>query len=122
MAAAVVVLVQATKNHLKYLVTGNDAETVNLDAAGAATPDLVTDCPAGPLRELLDDTYANQAAARSFVGGSSVRVSHVNEDVGYLTTLINITGGAGTPLRLTLTCRSTVRCILSVEYRDSISR
>lgn len=126
--AATVALLEATKNHAKYLVTGADTNTVNLDANVGATPSMEIDIPAGPLRDLMVGPYANQAAARTALYGDTttgelpkVRITH-HDETGRLECLVNVTGGGGTA-RLTLTCRvgATVSTLL-IEYIHSLGR
>lgn len=116
-------LVAATPNLLRYRVTSGAAEAGNLDAAGAATPDLLTDCPPGPLRTVLAASYANQAAARTALLESS------NVDVRINNRLASAAWGIdanvnSTALRLTATASAAdaVGSYLNIEYRHSITR
>jgi hypothetical protein len=59
-------LVSSSLNLLKYKMTSAAAESGNLDAAGAATPDLLTDAKNGsPLKTLLGTVVADAAACRA---------------------------------------------------------
>jgi len=64
--AATVALASSSLHFLKYKITADGAGAVNLDAAGAATPDLLTDAKAGSeLKTILATVCANAAATRA---------------------------------------------------------
>jgi hypothetical protein len=52
--AIVAALVYAGHNRLRYLITSTaGGETIDLEGDGGATPDMLTDALAGPLRQIL---------------------------------------------------------------------
>lgn len=116
-------LVAATPNLLRYRVTSAAAEAGNLDAAGAATPDLLTDCPPGPLRAVLAATYANQAAARTALLDSSSVDVRINNRLASATWGIDANVN-GTALRLTATASAAdaTGSYLNIEHRHSMIR
>jgi hypothetical protein len=93
MAAAVTLaLAYTTPYEVAYIAThagGAGAATVNVDAAGAATADLVTDTVAGtPIRAIVAGdltagtaTYLNQAAARAAFGLGAATTAQVQGEV-----------------------------------------
>lgn len=59
-------LLVSTPHCVKYAMTSAAGGAVNIDAAGAGTPDLITDTGVGtPIRQLFAMPYASQAAART---------------------------------------------------------
>lgn len=63
--------VSASSNRLIYLLTGDGAAS----SATIASLTLLADAVDGPLKDFLNDTYANQAAMRAVFGGGSVEMS-----------------------------------------------
>ncbi len=104
--AATAALVFQGHNHLRYLITGDEAGgTVTIANDAGATPDLQTDALAGPLRAIararLDGigTIAagalNQAQARALLlADGSTSVGNIN--VPRAITTITSRGAAGT--------------------------
>lgn len=50
--AIAITLVAQGKNHLRYLLTSTGADTGTITSTGAASPDLLTDSLAGPLKAM----------------------------------------------------------------------
>lgn len=118
--AMVATLQQATKHSVEYLVTGDDSDTLNLDAASGVTPDLATDTVNGPeIHKLLTTACAAQANARTLIYGSKCRVTVFNEGTGVLQVVPNANAGK---LRLELTAVDTVRSLLRLEFVHSLGR
>ena len=123
MAACTIALQSATNNCLKYLVTGNDTDTLNLDATDAATPNLARDTIASTnLRNLLTTTVAAIANARAIIYGSKIEISTQDEDVGKLQVYVDVDAAVPQKIRLTITCIDTVRSILCIKFRTSFGR
>jgi len=76
------VFVVASPCLLKYRLT-NAGGAINIDAAGAVTPDLITDSIVGsPLRAIMAASYINQAAARTAMFASSlITIRFLRRDV-----------------------------------------
>lgn len=100
--AATVALSSASQNFLKYKLTADGAGAVNLDAAGAATPDLGTDSKSGsPLRTILTGAAGDAAACRAILERSDIEFHLVSCDLDALWFLTP--ASTGTKMRLTFT-------------------
>lgn len=124
--AVTIALAGATRHTLKYKLTSTDATTGNLDAAGAATPDLITDSKTGTkLRTFVSTARADQAAARiALFENADINVYLLPRDVDALW-LIDATVNV-TALRITAACAAAggdaLGTYLMVEHRHSTSR
>lgn len=111
---------------LKYNITSTGgAGTINIDAAGAVTPDLITDTILGsPLRNRLSAVVGNQAAGQTLAFSSAdVEVYELQRTAAANWLVQANTDGAG-HLRLTATSAAadTVGLLLTIVYRHSTIR
>lgn len=113
----------SSDNILKYTVTSGGAENANIDAAGAATPDLATDST-GALHDLLTASVASQAAGRTRAfGRTDLLISLVNRDGGVIWTLdANTDGASHLRLNMAASGAAAVGAILTIEHRHSLVR
>lgn len=122
--AVTFLLVAATRHTVKYKITSAAAENGNLDAAGAATPDLITDSKTGSkLRTFFSTPRADQAAARAAVfDGADINVYLLQRDVD-ATWLIDANVN-GTALRINAAAAAAdaLGSYLMFEYRHSAGR
>ncbi len=112
-------------NILKYKVTSAGAEAGNLDAAGAATPDMLTDAiPGSPLRAALATAVANQAAARVLAFDRSDLLITMTTRTGAALWAIDADTDGANHLRLTATAAAAdaLGSYLTIEHRHSLIR
>ena len=125
MAVATVTLQSASRNMLKYRLIGGAGDSANIDAAGAATPDLITDSQLGSdLRTLLATAIGNQAAGRALLfDRSDLVLSILPRDADANWIVEGNTDGAG-HLRLTVTATAAdaTGSYLTIEYKHSFVR
>jgi len=115
--AVTLALVSSSQNLLKYKMTSAAGEAGNLDAAAAATPDLITDSKAGsPLRTLLGTVVADAAACRALFERADLEVGILPCDADALW-FITFTANAN-KVRLTLTAAAAdaVGSYLVIKY------
>ena len=126
MAAAVTFArLNASNYHVKYLVTADGAAAGNLNAAGGATPDLITDTTANtPIRNLLDTACPDQATARALMRAATAMYTFVGGGTATADWIIDFnTDGAGN-LRVTCTAAAAdaVGCVLTLGVVHSSIR
>jgi hypothetical protein len=102
MPAVTISLASASQNFLKYKLISDGIAAANLDAAAAATPDLLTDSKTGsPLKAILGTTVANAAATRAVLERADIEFYLVS---CHLTALWLLTPDANAgKIRLTFT-------------------
>jgi len=118
----------ALTNHsmhlLRYTLTSDGGAAVNIDAAGAVTPDLLTDTLPGPLRDVMTTAVASQAAGRTLAFGlPNLKITFTRRDVDADWQIDATTDGAG-HLRLTLTCAAAdvLGSMLNIEFLHTAYR
>jgi hypothetical protein len=125
MAVATVTLQSASRNMLKYKLIGGAGDSANIDAANAATPDLITDSQRGSdLRNLLATVVGNQAAGRALLfDRSDLVLSILPRDADACWWVDGDTDGAA-HLRLTVTATAAdaTGTYLTIEYKHSFVR
>jgi hypothetical protein len=117
--------VVTTEYMIKYRVTSAGAESGNLDAAGAATPDLITDSlPGSKLRQVLQSTVANQAAGRALLfDRNDIQIIFVPRDADAAWTIDGNTDGSSR-LRLTMASAAAdaLGSYITIRYNHSTTR
>lgn len=125
MAAAVTATrLNASNYHVKYLLTSDGAATLNIDAAGAATPDLLTDTTVNtPIRNLVTAVVADQAAARALMRAATASYSLAGAGALLADWIIDFNANAN-QLRCTVTCggADAVGCVLTLGVVHSSIR
>lgn len=119
-------LLSASTCQLKYRVTSGGAETANIDAAGAPTPDLRTDCPANsPMLRYFTAAYLNQAASQAEFLNSSRWDIHILPRTVATAWIFeaDVTGGGGSA-RFTMTSAAidAAGCVLVIRFNHTVIR
>ena len=115
-------LMSASRNLLKYKVTADGIGSANIDAAGAATPDLLTDAVYGsPLRTLISTTIAAQAAGRTLAFDRTDLIINILPRDADAAWIIEANTDGASHLRLTLTAAAAdaLGCYLTIEFKQT---
>ena len=121
--AATVALVSASLNFLKYKIAADAAGAVNLDAAAAATPDLLTDSKTGsPLKAILGTTVANPAATRAVLERADIEFYIMSCDVDALWFLTPDANAGKIRLTFTAAAADVPGSYFVIGYRHSFTQ
>lgn len=114
-------LLSADHHVVKYRVTSAGAEAGNLDAAGAATPDLITDTLfRSPLRTVVSTASAAQATSRTLMlENANMLVTLTQRDADASWILDADTTGAAIRLTATAAAADATGAILTIEHRHT---